>query len=102
MPRRWTCSVRRSASRRGDKRVFPGSRHGAMLGDKVMTQALRRARIAASSHRFRSSFKHWALKLGCRRGFVGRADRSASATASTHGHYPLDAIGLYSLNVLTN
>ena len=33
---------------------------GAMLGDKVMTQALRQARIAASGHGFRSSFKDWA------------------------------------------
>ena len=35
--------------------VFPGSRPGAMLGDKVMTQALRRAGFAASGHRSRSS-----------------------------------------------
>ena len=41
-------------------RVFPGSRPGAMLGDKVMMQALRQAGIAASGHGFRSSFKDWA------------------------------------------
>ena len=40
--------------------VFPGSRPGRMLGDKVMTQALRQAGIAASGHGFRSSFKDWA------------------------------------------
>jgi len=40
--------------------VFPGSRPGAMLGNKVMTQALRNAGIAASGHGFRSSFKDWA------------------------------------------
>ena len=40
--------------------VFPGSRPGTMLGDKVMTQALRNAGIAASGHGFRSSFKDWA------------------------------------------
>ncbi len=40
--------------------VFPGSRPGAMLGDKVMTQALRSAGIAASGHGFRSTFKDWA------------------------------------------
>ena len=40
--------------------VFPGSHPGAMLGDKVMTQALRQAGIAASGHGFRSSFKDWA------------------------------------------
>ena len=40
--------------------VFPGSRPGAMVGDKVMTQALRQAGIAASGHGFRSSFKDWA------------------------------------------
>ncbi len=49
---------------RGDARaggyVFPGSRPGAMVGNKVMTQALRQARIAASGHGFRSSFKDWA------------------------------------------
>ena len=31
-----------------------------MLGNKVMTQALRNAGIAASAHGFRSSFKDWA------------------------------------------
>ena len=40
--------------------AFPGSRPGAMLGDRVMTQALRQAGIAASGHGFRSSFKGWA------------------------------------------
>ncbi|MDE0450804.1 MAG: integrase arm-type DNA-binding domain-containing protein [Gammaproteobacteria bacterium] len=40
--------------------AFPGSRPGAMVGDKVMTQALRQAGIAASGHGFRSSFKDWA------------------------------------------
>ena len=40
--------------------VFPGTRPGAMLGNSVMTQALRTARIAASGHGFRSSFKGWA------------------------------------------
>ena len=48
------------AERRGGALVFPGSRPGAMLGDKVMTQALRSAGIAASGHGFRSSFKDWA------------------------------------------
>ena len=45
---------------RGGELVFFGSRPGAMLGDKVMTQALRQAGIAASGHGFRSSFKDWA------------------------------------------
>ena len=45
---------------RGSGYVFPGSRPGAMLGDKVMTQALRQAGIPASGHGFRSSFKDWA------------------------------------------
>ncbi len=45
---------------RGGGLVFPGSRPGAMLGDRVMTQALRQAGIAASGHGFRSSFKGWA------------------------------------------
>ena len=40
--------------------MFPGSRPGAMLSDKVMTQALRQAGIAASGHGFRSSLKDWA------------------------------------------
>ena len=40
--------------------LFPGSRPGTMLGNKVMTQALRNAGIAASGHGFRSSFKDWA------------------------------------------
>ena len=40
--------------------VFPGSRPGAMLGNSVMTQALRTAGIGASGHGFRSSFKDWA------------------------------------------
>ena len=40
--------------------VFPGSRPGTMLGEKVMTQALRQAGVAASGHGFRSSFKDWA------------------------------------------
>ena len=44
--------------------VFPGSRPGAMLGNKVMTQALRSAGIAASGHGFRSSFKDWARQHG--------------------------------------
>ena len=45
---------------RGGGLVFPGSRPGSMLGDRVMTQALRNAGIAASGHGFRSSFKDWA------------------------------------------
>ena len=45
---------------RGACLVFPGSRPGAMLGDKVMTQALRTSGVAASGHGFRSSFKDWA------------------------------------------
>ena len=40
--------------------VFPGTRAGAMMGNVVMTQALRNAGIAASGHGFRSSFKGWA------------------------------------------
>ncbi len=48
------------ADRCGGGPVFPGSRPGAMLGDKVMTQALRQAGIAASGHGFKSSFKDWA------------------------------------------
>ncbi len=48
------------ADQRGGALVFPGSRPGALLGDKVMTQALRQAGIAASGHGFRSSFKDWA------------------------------------------
>ena len=40
--------------------VFPGTRPGAMMGNVVMTQALRNAGIAASGHGFRSSFKGWA------------------------------------------
>ena len=44
--------------------VFPGSLPGAMLGNKVMTQALRKAGIAASGHGFRSSFKDWAWEHG--------------------------------------
>ncbi len=49
---------------RGAGLVFPGSRPGAMLGDKVMTQALRTAGIAASGHGFRSRFKDWARHEG--------------------------------------
>ena len=45
---------------RGDGLVFPGSRLGAMLGNKVVTQALRNAGIGASGHGFGSSFKDWA------------------------------------------
>ena len=45
---------------RGGGLVFPGSRPGSMLGDRVMTQALRNAGLAASGHGFRSSFKDWA------------------------------------------
>ena len=48
------------ASVPGGELAFPGSRPGSMLGDKVMTQALRSAGIAASGHGFRSSFKDWA------------------------------------------
>ena len=49
---------------RGGGLVFPGSRPGAMLGDRVMTQALRNAGIGASGHGFRSSFKDWAREHG--------------------------------------
>ena len=52
--------VLREARGGGRGYVFPGSRPGAMVGDKVMTQALRQAGIAASGHGFRSSFKDWA------------------------------------------
>ena len=45
---------------RGGGLAFPGARPGSMLGEKVMTQALRQAGIAASGHGFRSSFKGWA------------------------------------------
>ena len=34
--------------------VFPGTRPGAMMGNVVMTQALRNAGVAASGHGFRS------------------------------------------------
>ena len=40
--------------------VFPGTRPGAMMGNVVMTQALRNAGVAASGHGFRSGFKGWA------------------------------------------
>ena len=40
--------------------VFPGKRPGTMMGNAVMTQALRTSGIAASGHGFRSSFKDWA------------------------------------------
>ena len=40
--------------------VFPGTRPGAMMGNIVMTQALRNAGVAASGHGFRTSFKGWA------------------------------------------
>ena len=36
--------------------VFPGARPGAMMGDVVMTQALRNAGVAALGHGFRSRF----------------------------------------------
>ncbi len=49
---------------RGGGLVFPGSRPGSMLGEKVMTQALRQAGVAASGHGFRSSFKDWARQHG--------------------------------------
>ena len=52
------------ADRHGGGLVFPGSRPGAILGDKVMTQALRTSGIAASGHGFRSSFKDWARHEG--------------------------------------
>ncbi len=39
---------------------FPGARPGAMMGNVVMTQALRNAGVAASGHGFRSSFNGWA------------------------------------------
>ena len=48
------------ADRPGGGLMIPGSRPGAMLGVKVMTQALRSSGIAASGHGFRSSFKDWA------------------------------------------
>ena len=44
--------------------AFPGSRPGSMLGEKVMTQALRQAGVAASGHGFRSSLKDWARQHG--------------------------------------
>lgn len=40
--------------------AFPGSRPSTMLGEKVMTRALRQPGIAASGHGFRSSLKDWA------------------------------------------
>ena len=40
--------------------VFPGHRPGTMMGNSVMTRALRTSGIAASGHGFRSSFKDWA------------------------------------------
>ena len=43
-----------------DALVFPGSRPRAMMGNSVMTQALRTAGVAASGYGFRSSFKDWA------------------------------------------
>ena len=39
--------------------VFPGTRPGAMIGEVVMTQALRQAGVAVSGHGFCSSFKGW-------------------------------------------
>ena len=39
---------------------FPGTRPWAVMGEVVMTQALRQAGIEAPGHGFRSSFKGWA------------------------------------------
>ena len=39
---------------------FSGTLPGAMVGNSVMTNALRTAGIVASGHGFRSSFKDWA------------------------------------------
>ena len=49
-------------ARKGNRRalVLPGTRPGAMIGNAVMTQALRQAGAAAWGHGFRSSFKGWA------------------------------------------
>ena len=58
---RQTLDVLAEARKRNrDALVFPGTRPGAMMGNVVMTQALRNAGIAASGHGFRSSFKGWA------------------------------------------
>ena len=40
--------------------VFPGTPPGALMGNVVMTQALRNAGVAASGHGILSSFKGWA------------------------------------------
>ena len=42
--------------------MFPGTRPGAMMGNVVMTQALRDAGVAASGHGFRSSFRDYAAE----------------------------------------
>ena len=56
---------------RGGGLVFPGSRPGTMLGDKVMTQALRHAGIAASGPRVPVELQGLGARVRRGRGAVG-------------------------------
>ena len=51
-----------STEREPGQLVFPSTRPGAMMGNVVMTQALRNAGVAASGRGFRSSFRDYAAE----------------------------------------
>ena len=55
--------VRAARARNGSGYLFHG-RDGGMLGTAAFSQALRRAKIDATPHGFRSSFKDWARNHG--------------------------------------
>ena len=89
---------------RGGGLVFPGSRPGAMLGDRVMTQALRNAGIGASGHGFRSSFKDWAREHGVDETLseFALAHVEGSATVAAYardGWNPGDEFGTYNMTI---
>ena len=60
LPRQALDVLRRVREHAWAQLAFPRTKPGKMMGNHVMTQALRKAGTAASGHGFRSSFKDWA------------------------------------------
>lgn len=52
--------------------IFPGARAGKPLSDMTLTAALRRLKVEATAHGFRSSFRDWCAETGVNRELAER------------------------------
>ena len=67
--------------------IFPGPRSGAPISDMGLTQLLRREKIDAVPHGFRSSFRNWAAEKSGASWAVCEASLAHSIGSSTEQAY---------------